>query len=43
MPLALNNFTSGYNVAKNITDDIIFSNLCGFTESELQKPLKFYF
>jgi len=35
-PLALNNFTSGFNIAKDITMAPEFSSVCGFTLTELQ-------
>jgi hypothetical protein len=37
--LALNDFTSGFNIATHITHKKKFSALCGFTEDEIKNCL----
>lgn len=39
-PLALNDFTSGFNIATHITHSSEFSSLCGFTEDEAKEALR---
>jgi len=39
IPLALNEFTSGFNIATHITNDLRFASLCGFTEADVQNGL----
>lgn len=36
-PLTLDSMTSGFNIAKNITLDLEYNNVAGFTESELKE------
>lgn len=38
-PLALNEFTSGFNIAMHITHDLEFAPLYGFTEAEVRNGL----
>ncbi len=38
-PVALNDLTSGYNVAENISLNTDFQHLCGFTEAEVSATL----
>jgi hypothetical protein len=38
-PLALNEFTSGFNIARHITSDLEFASLYGFTEADVQNGL----
>jgi hypothetical protein len=38
-PLALNNFTSGFNVATELTFDPTYADLCGFLKADLVAPL----
>jgi len=38
-PLALNEFTSGFNIATHITSDLEFASLYGFTEADVQNGL----
>ena len=38
-PLALNEFTSGFNIATHITNDLRFASLYGFTEADVQNGL----
>jgi hypothetical protein len=38
-PLALNEFTSGFNIAKHITHDLEFASLYGFTEADVRNGL----
>jgi len=38
-PLALNEFTSGFNIATHITDDLEFASLYGFTEADVKNGL----
>jgi len=38
-PLALNNFTSGFNVATELTFDPTYAYLCGFLKEDLVAPL----
>lgn len=42
MPLALNNFTSGFNVATDLTFEDEFASLCGFTHKDLENHLKHF-
>ncbi len=37
--MALNDFTSGFNIATHITHELDFSGLCGFTEEEIKQCL----
>eukprot|EP01124_Arcella_intermedia_P026962 TRINITY_DN5190_c0_g1_i10.p1 TRINITY_DN5190_c0_g1~~TRINITY_DN5190_c0_g1_i10.p1 ORF type:complete len:474 (+),score=67.52 TRINITY_DN5190_c0_g1_i10:632-2053(+) len=41
-PQALNEFTSGFNIARDITFDPVFSDLCGFTKGEVDIAIKIY-
>lgn len=38
-PLALNDLTSGFNIARNVTLDPALDGLCGFTEKDLEALL----
>jgi hypothetical protein len=39
-PLALNEFTSGFNIATHITHDLDFASLYGFTEDDVKNGLE---
>ncbi len=38
-PLALNEFTSGFNIARHITNNLRFASLYGFTETDVKNGL----
>lgn len=38
-PLALNDLTSGFNIARNVTLDPVLDGLCGFTDKDLETLL----
>jgi len=38
-PLALKEFTSGFNIARHITNDLSFASLYGFTEADVRNGL----
>jgi len=39
-PVALNDLTSGFNNAKDVSDHRAFANLCGFREAEIREALE---
>ena len=39
-PLALNSFTSGFNIARDITHAEKYSDLCGITKKDLEEAIK---
>ncbi len=41
-PVTLDDVTSGFNIAKNITTDAIFNSIIGFTEPEVITMLNYY-
>ena len=41
-PITLDDVTSGFNIAKNITDDAQFNSIIGFTEDEVISMLNYY-
>lgn len=41
-PVTLDDVTSGFNIAKNITSDTLFNSILGFTESEVITLLEYY-
>ena len=41
-PITLDDVTSGFNIAKNITTDAQFNSIIGFTESEVIEMLTYY-
>ncbi len=42
-PVTLDDVTSGFNIAKNITTDAQFNSIIGFTEAEVIQLLNYYF
>ena len=41
-PVTLDDVTSGFNIAKNITTDVQFNSIIGFTEAEVIQLLNYY-
>lgn len=41
-PITLDDVTSGFNIAKNITNDAQFNSIIGFTENEVIRLLNYY-
>ncbi len=41
-PVTLDDVTSGFNIAKNITTDTLFNSILGFTEAEVITMLNYY-
>jgi len=41
-PITLDDVTSGFNIAKNITTDTLFNSILGFTEAEVIMMLNYY-
>ncbi len=41
-PVTLDDVTSGFNIAKNITTDTLFNSILGFTEAEVITLLNYY-
>ena len=39
-PIALNDFTSGFNISTHITHEIKFEGMCGVYDSEIKKVLE---
>lgn len=41
-PVTLDDVTSGFNIARNITTDVRFNSIVGFTENEVIEMLRYY-
>jgi hypothetical protein len=41
-PLVMSDVTSGFNISENISQDLIFNNMVGFTQEEVETAVDYY-